>query len=146
MQSGGNVPGGESAGLGPIRLANRDSEPEPDRCVVRGTIRDYEDHHPGAGDIALLEEVADTSPAADRELAGEVYGPAGNPVYWIVNLVHRQVEVHSDPGPGGYRSCAVFREGQSVPVVIDGRPLGPIAVSDLLPSRPAGPEAPGNGA
>ena len=130
----------------PIRLAHRDSEPEPDRSVVRGKIRDYEDHHPGAGDIVLLVEVADTNLAADRELAAEVYGPAGIPVYWIVNLVHRQVEVYSDPGPEGYRSCAVFREGQAVPVVIDGRPLGQVAVSDLLPSRPVGPEAPGNGA
>ena len=27
-------------GAKPVRLPGRDSEPEPDRCVVRGTIRD----------------------------------------------------------------------------------------------------------
>jgi Uma2 family endonuclease len=129
----------------PIRLPDRDSEPEPDRCVVRGTIRDYEDHHPGPDDIVLLVEVADSSLAEDRELATEVYGPAGIPVYWIVNLIHRQVEVYSDPGPGGYRSTAVFTEGQAVPVVVDGHPLGQVAVADLLPSRSAGPKAEGNG-
>jgi Uma2 family endonuclease len=129
----------------PIRLPNQASKPEPDRCVVRGTIRDYERHNPGPDDIVLLVEVADSSLADDRELAIEVYGPAGIPVYWIVNLVHRQVEVFSDPGPESYRSSAVFLEGQSVPFVVDGQALGQVAVADLLPSRPAGPRAEGNG-
>jgi Uma2 family endonuclease len=128
-------------GAKPVRLPDGDSEPEPDRCVVRGTIRDYEDHHPGPGDIALIAEVADSSLADDRKLATEVYGPSGIPVYWIVNLIHRQVEVYTDPGPGGYRSSEVFAEGQSGPVVIDGEPLGWIAVADILPSRIAAPAA-----
>jgi Uma2 family endonuclease len=130
----------------PIRLPGRASEPEPDRCVVRGAIRDYAARHPGPEDIVLLVEVADSSLYDDRMLADEVYGPAGVPVYWIVNLVHRQVEVHSDPSPGGYRARAVFAEGEAVPVVIDGQELGRIAVTDLLPPRPAAPEAEGNGA
>jgi Uma2 family endonuclease len=125
----------------PVRLPGRDSEPEPDRSVVRGSIRDYGDHHPGPGDIALIVEVADSSLADDRKLATEVYGPAGIPVYWIVDLVHRQVEVYTDPGPVGYRATQVFAEGQSVPVVIDGQPVGRIAVTDILPSRPTTPNA-----
>ena len=94
----------------------------------------------------MLVEVSDSSLSDDRALASEVYGPAGIPVYWIVNLVHRRVEVYADPGPGGYGSTAVYAEGQAVPVVIDGHPLGQIAVADLLPSRPAGEKAEGNGA
>jgi Uma2 family endonuclease len=89
---------------GPIRLPQRDSEPEPDRCIVRGAIRDYEGGHPGPADIGIVIEVADTSLAEDRKLADEVYGPAGIPVYWIVDLVHRQIEVYTDPGPAGYGS------------------------------------------
>lgn len=130
----------------PIRLPERDSEPEPDRVVVRGTIRDYEGQHPGPADIVLVAEVADSSLADDRKLAAEVYGPAGLPVYWIVNPVHRQVEVYTDPGPAGYRSRIVYSEGQSVPVVIDGQPLGQIAVAEILPSRPAGPNPEEDGA
>ena len=126
----------------PVRLPGRDSEPEPDRCIVRGAIRDYEHHHPGPGEIALIAEIGDCSLADDRKLATEVYEPASIPVYWNVNLVHHQVEVYTDPGPGGYRSSQVFSEGQSVPVVIDGQPLGAIAVADILPSRPAGPAGP----
>ena len=31
----------------PVRIPGRDSEPEPDRCVVRGTIDDYAEPIPG---------------------------------------------------------------------------------------------------
>jgi Uma2 family endonuclease len=130
----------------PIRLPDRESEPEPDRCVVRGTIREYERRHPGPHDIAMVVEVADSSLPEDHEMAAAVYGPSGIPVCWIVNLVNRQVEVYSDPGPQGYRSRVDFPEGQAVPVVIEGRQLGEIAVADILPSRPAPAESEGNGA
>jgi hypothetical protein len=51
----------------------------------------------------------------------------------FVNLVHRRVEVCTDPGPAGYDSCQIFDTGQDVPVVIEGVVVGQIAVSDLLP-------------
>jgi Uma2 family endonuclease len=130
----------------PIRLPGRDSEPEPDRSVVRGTIRDYENRHPGPDDIAMVVEVANSSLQEDREMAAAVYGPSGIPVYWIVNLVNRQVEVYTDPGPQGYRSRADFLEGQSVAVVVDGQHLGQVAVLDILPTRPASPEPGGEAA
>ncbi len=117
----------------PVRLPAQFSEPEPDRTIARGTIRDYEGRHPGPGDIALVVEISDSSLAEDRKLATEVYGPAGIPVYWLVNLVDRQVEVYSEPGPGGYRSSAVYAAGHTIPVVIDGREAGQIAVEDILP-------------
>ena len=52
------------AGGKPVRLPGQASEPEPDRCVVRGTIRDYERRHPGPEDVALIVEVADSSLAS----------------------------------------------------------------------------------
>lgn len=121
----------------PIRLSARASEPEPDRCVVRGSIRDYEDWHPGPEDVMLFVEIADSSLAQDRRLAAEVNGPSGIPTYWIVNLVEREVEVYSDPVPTGYASCVTYGATQVVPVVIDGRTLGEIHVDAILPSRPA---------
>jgi hypothetical protein len=63
----------------------------------------------------------------------KVYGPAGIPVSWIINLVNRQVEVDTGPGPGGYPSCAVFSPSQAVPVAIGGQQMGEIAVVDVLP-------------
>ena len=58
---------------------------------------------------------------------------AGIPVYWIVNLVDRQVEVYTDPGPTGYASRTDLRSGQHVPVVIGAQQRGQIAVDDVLP-------------
>jgi Uma2 family endonuclease len=127
----------------PIRLPDQNSKPEPDRAVVRGTIRDYTARTPGPADIGLVVEVSDSTLHDDRALAS-IYGGAGIPVCWIVNLVHRQVEVYSDPGREGYGARQTYREGQSVPLVIDGQPLGQIAVDDILPARPA--KAEGNGA
>jgi Uma2 family endonuclease len=117
----------------PIRLPGQASEPEPDHCLVRGSSRDYLGQHPGAGDIALVVEIADSSLADDRAYASKLYGPAGIPVYWIVNLVDRQVEVYTDPGPAGYATRTDYRPGQHVPVVIGGQPVGQIAVDEMLP-------------
>jgi len=116
----------------PIRIPSQVSKPEPDRSVVRGGIRDYSQRDPDPPEIALVVEVADSRLREARDLI-PVYGGGGIPVYWIVNLVDRQVEVHSRPGQRGYRSRKVFKPGQQVPVTIGGQPLRPIAVDDILP-------------
>jgi Uma2 family endonuclease len=137
-------PGWYVRGDKPIRLPGRagraDSKPEPDRCVVRGTILDYARRTPGPADVGLVVEVADTSLAEDRRRAAEVYGPAGLPAVWIVDINGRRVEVYSDPGPEGYGPPAIVPEGDSVPLVLDGREVGRIAVAAILP-----PAAEGNG-
>jgi Uma2 family endonuclease len=129
-----------------IPIPGRDSEPEPDRCVVRGKIADYGERHPGPGDIALIVEISDSSLAEDRQLAVEVYGPAGIPVCWIVDVNARRVEVYTRRGPQGYGPPEFFVEGRSVPVVIRGRVVGRIPVRDILPPRRRRAKAGGNGA
>jgi Uma2 family endonuclease len=109
-----------------------DSKPEPDRCVVRGTIRDYSKRSPCPGDIGLIVEVADTSLIEDRKQA-LIYAQSGIPVYWIVNLVDRVVEVRTKPTPAGYASCLNYMVGENVPVVIDCVEVAQIAVADILP-------------
>jgi Uma2 family endonuclease len=116
----------------PIRMPGQVSKPEPDRCVVRGTIRDYTRRSPGAADVALIVEVSDSSLEEDRKLA-EIYGRSGIPVYWVIDLVHGQVEVYSNPGPNGYLSMDVLAPGHVLPVVIGGVEVGQIPVSDILP-------------
>ena len=130
----------------PIRIPGRDSEPEPDRCVVRGTMDDYDERHPGPEDIVLIVEIADSSLAEDRDYAIEPLRARGHP-----GLLDRQRERPPGRGlhPGGparIRAAQFFGEGKSVPVMIRGRQVGRIAVKDILPPRRRRAKAEGNGA
>jgi Uma2 family endonuclease len=118
-------------------VTTRDSEPEPDVAVIRGLREDYVDRHPGPYDIGLLVEVADTSLTRDRNWKKRIYAAAGIAVYWIVNLIDRQIEVFTHASSrseqSDYGTREVFLPGDRVPVVLDGSEVGRIAVEDLLP-------------
>ncbi len=116
----------------PIRIPSQASKPEPDRCVVRGSIRDYARRSPEPADIALVAEVSDSSLGEDRKQA-LLYARAGIPVYWIVNLVDRQVEVYTDPSPAGYQARQDYHAGESIALAIEGCRPETIAVNDILP-------------
>ncbi len=114
--------------------------------VARGNRRAYLKRHPEPAEIALIVEVSDTTYHRDRNEKFAAYARAGIPVYWIVHLPLRRVEVYTDPGPEGYRTSEVFTEGQAIPVTIGGQHLGQIAVDDILPPPPDEPTADDNGA
>lgn len=122
---------------GQSAIDTNDSQPEPDIAVVRGRPRDYRDHHPGPGEMALVIEVADSLLSRDRTLKARIYAAAGVPVYWIVNLADRCVEVYSEPSGAvaepSYRRIEAFDAGAMLPRMIDGRQLPAIAVRDILP-------------
>jgi Uma2 family endonuclease len=121
-------------------------EPEPDIVVARGTRAAYLQRHPDPADIVLLVEVSDTTYHRDRGKKWDANAKSGIPVYWIVNLTRRRIEVYTDPTPEGYRSRRDYQAGESIPVVIDGRELGRIAVDEILPPSPAAPATEGDGA
>jgi len=118
-------------------ITTPDSEPEPDLAVIRGAEGDYESEHPGANDIGLVIEVADTSLRQDRGPKLRVYAGAGIAIYWIVNIKDRQIEVYTEPDDRGkrpvYRRCQKFKTGDSVAVVLEGIEVGHLAVGPLLP-------------
>ncbi len=118
-------------------VTTADSEPEPDVSVIRGLREAYIERHPGPEEVGLLVEVADASLNRDRGWKKRIYATAGIPVYWIVNLVDRQIEVFTGPsGPDDrpdYETREIFSAGHEVPVVLDGREVGRIAVRELLP-------------
>jgi Uma2 family endonuclease len=119
----------------PVRIPDY-NEPEPDISLARGTANDYADRHPGPADLGLVVEVAKSSLAEDRRMAG-IYGPAGIPVYWIVNFKDRQVEVYTlskRRGAPGYGKPRIYKAGQSVPVIVEGQEIGRIAVVAILRS------------
>jgi Uma2 family endonuclease len=122
-------------GQEPITLS--DGEPEPDVFVVRGNPRDYRERHPGPEEVALVVEVAESSLQTDRGAKLRSYVRAAVPVYWIVNLKARQIEVYTEPHTT--RKTAVYRQrhnfgaSDTIPVVLDGAEIGGLAVRDLLP-------------
>jgi Uma2 family endonuclease len=121
----------------PITLS--DSEPEPDVAIVRGDPGQYEHSHPGPQDVALVVEVADASLARDRSIKKRIYARAGIPLYWIVNLQERRIEVYTNPsGPievAEYRQHDDYAAGSEVPLMIEGREAGYISVAALLPAN-----------
>ncbi len=113
-----------------------DSEPEPDGAILRGDETACDGRLPTVADVVLLIEVSDTSLVFDRREKGRIYARAGVPVYWVVNVDDRQVEVYTDPdqlaSPPAYRTRTDYLPGQDLPIVLDGQPVGTIPVADLI--------------
>lgn len=127
----------------PIRLSS-EYDPQPDVAVVRGQARDYRKRFPGPEDVLLAVEVADSSLEHDRKLKLPAYAAAGIVECWLVNLPEERVEVYREPAGGEYRTCRIYRSGETVEPLC--APGAPIAVSELLgEDQPADPtsSAPG---
>jgi Uma2 family endonuclease len=103
----------------------------PDVKLVRGRLEDYPREFPTTADVPLVIEVSDTTLPKDRALA-QVYAREGIPVYWLINLNDRKVEVYDGPGEAGYARQTTYAESEVVPVVVDGREVGRIPVRDIL--------------
>jgi Uma2 family endonuclease len=91
--------------------ASDESEPEPDLAVIPLSPGppDYSDH---PAQPLLVLEVAQNSLSKDRGIKARLYAECGVPEYWIVNLVDRVIEVHTEPEGAAYQSCRVYRSGE----------------------------------
>jgi hypothetical protein len=73
----------------------------------------------------------------DRTTKQRLYAAAGIPVYWIVNLADRRIEVCTAPTgaavEAGYRNLRRYSPPAAVPLDLGGTEVGPLAVEDLLP-------------
>jgi Uma2 family endonuclease len=105
-----------------------DAEPEPDLAVVRGGPRQHLDGHPR--EAVLVVEVAESSLDYDRAEKARLYGRAGIPEYWIVNLRERILEVHRAPSSGGYDDVTSFGARAEISPLEIGRAA---SVAELLP-------------
>jgi len=114
-----------------------DSQPEPDIAVVREDPADYTTRHPVPADVGMLIEVGDASLLRDQRDKTRIYARANIPVYWIINLVDRRIEVYTQPsGPTAipaYGTFQTYQPGDTVPLALDGATVASIAVADLLP-------------
>ena len=76
------------------------------------------ERHPGAADVALVVEVADSSPSRDR-------ATAGIPTYLLIDLA-----------AADYAAKVIPRDSDSVTLTLDGQASSAIAVAELLPTSP----------
>jgi Uma2 family endonuclease len=124
--------GGDVRGQSAVTLTGNS---EPDLAVVRGDENTYRTRHPGPADIGLLVEVADSSLLIDRHDKGRIYARERIPVYWVMNVVDKVVEVYTQPGGPAENPAYTRRDdypvGTAVPVVLDGATVGTLAVADV---------------
>lgn len=118
----------------PVHLGER-LELEPDLALLRRRPGGYGRAHPTAADVLLAIEVADSTLAYDRDIKSHIYGRAGVPETWALNLPGDCLEVFRNPGPEGYGQHTIYRRGDKIrPVAL---PDLEFAVADLLPMPPA---------
>jgi Uma2 family endonuclease len=115
----------------PIRLDNF-SEPEPDLAIVKGSILDYDQAHPGAEDIYLVIEIADSTLKQDCEVKDKLYARSNITEYWVVDINNRQVRIFRDPTPTVYGSQLILTETHSIsPLAF---PEIALSIDSILPS------------
>jgi Uma2 family endonuclease len=105
-------------------------EPQPDLVLLRdlppGRL-------PAPEDVALIVEVSDTTLTYDKNVKLPRYAEAGIAEAWLVDLNSETIEVHSGPGPGGYRRTTRYRRGDRVESsTVPGLAFG---ASEALPPR-----------
>ncbi len=113
----------------PVLLGER-LAPEPDVALLKFRRDGYSFARPSAEDILLVIEVSDSSLNYDREVKAHIYGRAGIPETWVLNLPGDCIERFTEPGPEGYGQHAVLRRGGKVAPV--SLPDVELAVEDLL--------------
>jgi Uma2 family endonuclease len=112
-----------------VRLS-RFNEPEPDIVLLGPRSDFYASHLPGAPDIFLIIEIAESSLDYDREVKSRIYARAGVREYWLVDLVVRTVSCYSEAHEGAYAASRQAAAGQSIaPTVL---PQCAIPVDALL--------------
>lgn len=88
-----------------------DWEPEPDIVLLR---RGPYSAIPGAEDVFLVLEVADSTRLFDRNTKIPRYAAAGIVEAWLVDLVARRIERYTDPRPDGYHTVVGASLGESL--------------------------------
>jgi Uma2 family endonuclease len=114
---------------GSVRLG-RFQEPQPDFVLLRPQPDFYASSLPGAADILLVIEIADSSIDYDRDVKARVYAQAGVQEYWLADLGARVVSCYTGPQDGVYQKLQQRRAGQSM--APEALPQCAVAVDLLL--------------
>jgi Uma2 family endonuclease len=111
--------------------------PSPGVAVIRGNFELLKDDLLKGTDVALLVEVSHKTYLRDRGRKLPRYAHNRIPVYWIVNIERRTVEIFTNPvGQGDLTTYAAtpltFHEGETIPVELDGYVVGNLDVKDIF--------------
>jgi Uma2 family endonuclease len=88
------------------------SVPEAEIAVVCGPHSRYDHSNPTAADVLLVVEICDST--HDQGEMASTYARDGIPLYWIVNLIDRRLEVYTDPtGPDHF---STYRQRKDIPI------------------------------
>lgn len=113
----------------PVRLGTH-SEPQPDVALLLPRPDCYSDSHPKPSEILLVVEVADTTLTWDRDVKAPLYGAAGIPELWVVDVTEGCVYVFTGPEREGYAVMRQVTAGDTITTtVLDGLT---IPVADIL--------------
>lgn len=96
----------------PVRLSEY-SEPEPDIALLRPETA-AKQGPPEPADVLLLIEVADSTPAYDRNKKTRLYARHGIPELWIWDLKDNSLEIHSHLREGEYRIVRRVRRDETI--------------------------------
>ena len=113
------------------------SAPEPDLALLKFREDDYAGGYASPEDTLLVIEVAESSLNYDMAVKSQIYGRAGIPEMWVLNLQGDCIERFQEPGTEGYAQHTVLRRGEKVSPV--SLPDVELAVEELLP--PVAPAA-----
>ncbi len=100
-----------------------DSEPEPDLALV--AEQPLANQHPRTALIVV--EVAVSSHSIDRGVKSDLYARAGIPVYWLIDVPGKAVEMRTQPGGHGYQRCEIYHPGEHLPSPAAGVESLPVA-------------------
>jgi Uma2 family endonuclease len=106
---------------------------EPDLMVLQGTLLEHPDT-PTPDEVLLVVEVSDSTYTSDFRLKLPIYASAQIPVYWILDVNHRRIQVLSRPVDGAYTEMDNFEDAAMLPPAFEGCPS--VAVSDLFVPLP----------
>jgi Uma2 family endonuclease len=98
---------------GTIEL-DRFSAPQPDLGLLHPRDDLYVHKHPGAPDIFLIIEVADSSLEYDTTVKKALYAIIGIHEYWVVDLRNNRLLCYSDPSADSYLTVREFHRGDTV--------------------------------
>lgn len=100
---------------GPVRLGEF-SEPEPDLALLKPRADYYREALPGAADVLLLIEVADSTQRYDRRVKTPLYARHGVAQVWVIDLENALVHFYGRPRDGAYADISALEHPGLTPI------------------------------